>query len=133
MSRMDIPQKLRGVLPTTQRVEVANVLLRRPQHMSADQIIERLKHSGSKVSKATVYNTLKLFSDQGLVREINVSASRRYFDSKTHPHHHFYHVETGELTDIPTESIGRMNLPRLPKGTEQDGVEVLIRIRNKQA
>jgi len=135
MSRMDIPQKLRshGVLPTTQRVEVADVLLKRPQHMSADEIIERLKCSGSKVSKATVYNTLKLFSDQGLVREINVSASRRYFDSTTHPHHHFYHVETGELTDIPAESIGRMNLPSLPKGTVQDGVEVLIRVRNKQA
>ena len=135
MSRMDIPQKLRshGVLPTSQRVEVAAVLLKKPQHLSADQIIERLKCCGSKVSKATVYNTLKLFSDQGLIREINVSASRRYFDSTTHPHHHFYHVETGELTDIPAESIGQMNLPRLPRGTEQDGVEVLIRIRNIQA
>jgi Fur family transcriptional regulator, iron response regulator len=131
---MDIPQKLRrhGVLPTTQRVEVAGVLLRQPQHLSADQIIDQLKRGGSRVSKATVYNTLKLFSDQGLVREINVSASRKYYDSVTHPHHHFYHIETGELTDIPAESIGRMSLPPLPVGTVQDGVEVLIRIRKKQ-
>lgn len=134
MSRSDIPQKLRdhGVLPTAQRLEVAEVLLDRPQHMSADQIIDQLKVSGSRVSKATVYNTLNLFCEQGLVREINVDASRKYYDSTTHAHHHFYHVETGELTDIPADKVGIMNLPPLPEGTEQEGVEVLIRVRDKQ-
>ena len=133
MSRTDIQRKLRdhGVLPTAQRLEVASVLLSRPQHLSADQIIEKLQDAGSGVSKATVYNTLKLFSETGLVREINVDAMRRFYDSTTHPHHHFYHVETGELTDIPADNISIMDLPSLPKGTEQDGVDVLIRVRNK--
>jgi Fur family iron response transcriptional regulator len=133
MSRTDIQRKLRdhGVLPTAQRLEVASVLLSRPQHLSADQIIEKLQDAGSGVSKATVYNTLKLFSETGLVKEINVDAMRRFYDSTTHPHHHFYHVETGELTDIPADNISIMDLPSLPKGTEQDGVDVLIRVRNK--
>jgi len=133
MSRTDIQRKLRdhGVLPTAQRLEVASVLLSRPQHLSADQIIEKLQDAGSGVSKATVYNTLKLFSETGLVKEINVDAMRRFYDSTTHPHHHFYHVETGELTDIPADKISIMDLPNLPKGTEQDGVDVLIRVRNK--
>ena len=67
MSRTDIQRKLRdhGVLPTAQRLEVASVLLSRPQHLSADQIIEKLQDAGSGVSKATVYNTLKLFSETG--------------------------------------------------------------------
>ena len=126
MSRTDIQRKLRdhGVLPTAQRLEVASVLLSRPQHLSADQIIEKLQGAGSGVSKATVYKT-------GLVKEINVDAMRRFYDSTTHPHHHFYHVETGELTDIPADKISIMDLPNLPKGTEQDGVDVLIRVRNK--
>ncbi|HLU05546.1 MAG TPA: transcriptional repressor, partial [Woeseiaceae bacterium] len=69
MSRADILKKLEQhhVTATPQRVEVAEVLLERPQHLSADQILERLREGGSRVSKATVYNTLKLFSERGLV------------------------------------------------------------------
>jgi len=135
MSRQEIEEKLKGhgILPTAQRLEVAETLLVRPQHLSADQIIDQLRSSGSRVSKATVYNTLKLFTNHGLVKEITVADSRKFFDSTTHPHHHFYHVETGELTDIPASSVGILDLPPLPEGTEQDGIEVLIRVRNRQA
>lgn len=132
MTRSDIFEKLKhhGVLPTPQRLEVAEVLLERPQHVSADQILERLRAAGSSVSKATVYNTLKLFGERGLVRELTVDPDRKYYDSTTHPHHHFYHVGTGELSDIPEDQVRIMNLPPLPEGTEQESVEVLIRVRN---
>ncbi len=134
MSRQDIAENLQahGVLPTPQRLEVAELLLLRPQHLSADQIIEKLRADGSRVSKATVYNSLKLFTMKGLIKEISVANSRRFYDSTTHAHHHFYHVETGELTDIPVGSVRMLDLPSLPEGTEEDGVEVLIRVRNKQ-
>ena len=121
-----------GVLATPQRVEVAQVLLERPQHLSADQILERLRSAGSRVSKATVYNTLRLFGECGLVREITVDPTRKYYDSTTHPHHHFYNVDTGSLTDIPADSISISDLPELPEGTEQQGVEVLVRVRDIQ-
>ena len=134
MSRLDIENKLRahGVLPTAQRLEGAELMLARPQHLSAVQIIDRLQLTGSSVSKATVYNCLKVFSETGLVKEINVDATRKYYDTTTGAHHHFYHVETGELTDIPADQISIMNLPPLPAGTEQDGVEVLIRVRDRK-
>jgi Fur family iron response transcriptional regulator len=134
MSRTEIEDKLRvhGVLPTAQRIEVAELMLARPQHLSADQIIDRLQRAGSSVSKATVYNCLKVFSETGLVKEINVDATRKYYDTTTSAHHHFYHVETGELTDIPADDIRITNLPPLPAGTEQDGVEVLIRVRDRK-
>jgi len=133
MSRKDIQGKLRahGVLPTAQRIEVAELILGRPQHLCADQIIDRLHQKGSGVSKATVYNCLKVFSESGLVKEINVDGVRKIYDSTTHAHHHFYHVETGELTDIPDENVHILDLPPLPKGTEQESVEVLIRVRDK--
>ncbi len=134
MTRSDIQKKLRdgGVMPTSQRLEVAELLFKRPQHLSADQIIEKLRRAGSGVSKATVYNSLKIFGETGLIREINVDAARKYYDSTMHAHHHFYHVETGELTDIPADRIDIMNLPPLPQGTEQEGVEVLIRVRDRK-
>jgi Fur family iron response transcriptional regulator len=134
MTRTDIESKLRahGVLPTAQRIEVAELMLARPQHLSADQIIDRLQRAGSGVSKATVYNCLKVFSETGLVKEINIDATRKYYDTTTSPHHHFYHVETGELVDIPADDISISDLPPLPAGTEQDGVEVLVRVRDRK-
>jgi Fur family transcriptional regulator, iron response regulator len=134
MSRADILKKLEQhhVTATPQRVEVAEVLLERPQHLSADQILERLREAGSRVSKATVYNTLKLFSERGLVKELTVDPDRRYYDSTTHAHHHFFHVGTGELSDIPEDQVEILKLPALPAGTEQESVEVLIRVRDRQ-
>ena len=118
-----------GILPTQQRVEVAQVLLARPQHLSAEQIIDRLMQQGSSVSKATVYNTLKLFGEHGIVKEIMADPVRKFYDSSTHPHHHFYNVETGELHDIAESDVSIGSLPLLPAGTQQESVEVLIRVR----
>jgi len=121
-----------GITPTPQRIEVAEILLERPQHLSADQIIERLRLAGSRVSKATVYNSLKLFGEKGIVRELTVDPERRFYDSTTRAHHHFYNVDTGELADIPDELVRFASLPDLPRGTERDSIEVLIRVRSQR-
>ena len=107
MPDLDIHSNLlkHDVLPTPQRIKVASVILDCPQHLSADQIMDRLIEKDSEVSKATVYNCLKLFCEKGLIKEINIDPSRKYYDSTTHAHHHFYHVQTGELTDIPQDKI----------------------------
>jgi len=118
------------ILPTPQRVEIAHILLERPQHLSAEQIIERLRTANSGVSKATVYNTLNLFSARGLIKECMVDPVRKFYDSTTHPHHHFYNVDSGELSDIPDDQIHFNGLPALPKGTERESIEVLIRVKN---
>lgn len=132
MSRADILSLFdqHGILPTPQRIEVANVLLGRPQHLSADQIIDKLRDAGSSVSKATVYNTLNLFGERGLVKEVMVDPVRKFYDSTTHPHHHFYNVDTGELSDIPDHLVGFSELPDPPTGTEAESVELLIRVRD---
>ena len=120
-----------GVKPTSQRLEIGRVILAEPCHLSADQVIARLRAAGSGVSKATVYNTLKLFCRQGILREIAVDPSRMFYDSTTSAHHHFYNEDTGELIDIdPGElQIGRM--PGLPDGTVEHSRELVVRIRNR--
>ncbi len=120
-----------GILPTAQRLEVASVLLAKPQHLSAEQLLSELKDAGASVSKATVYNTLSLFCQKGLVQAVNVDPSRVFYDSTTHAHHHFFHVDSGTLTDIPAEQVRFLELPELPPGTEPAGVDVLIRVRNQ--
>jgi Fur family iron response transcriptional regulator len=118
-----------GIAPTPQRLEVASILLDKPQHLSADQVIEKLREKGSKVSKATVYNSLNLFGKCGLVKECLVDSERRLYDSRIEPHHHYYDVESGQLTDIADDDIEILGLPALPEGTVCDGVELIVRVR----
>jgi len=132
MSRQEILVQFEqcGILPTPQRVEVAQILLRKPQHLSAEQIIERLEAAGSTVSKATVYNSLNLLTEYGLVNECLVDPHRVFYDSTTSAHHHFYNADTGELTDISSASVKISGLPVLPAGTQLEGAELIVRIRN---
>ncbi len=134
MSRSEILAKFEthGILPTPQRMEVAEILLQEPQHLSADQIIDELRIKGSNVSKATVYNSLNLFGERGLVKECLVDPERRFYDSTTSPHHHFYNTDTGELSDIPSDTIEVTGLPELPAGTQLEGAELIVRIRNSE-
>lgn len=131
MQRTDVIMEFdrHGILPTPQRLEIAEILLEKPQHMSAEQIIQRLRANGSGVSKATVYNTLNLFADRGLIRECVIDPERRYYDSNKDRHHHFYNVDTGELTDIEPDQIKFTGLPEFPGGGELESVEVLIKLR----
>jgi len=121
-----------GILPTPQRVKIAEILLAKPQHLSAEQILDRLRQAGSSVSKATVYNTLNLFGECGLVKELCVDPERRYYDSSTVAHHHFYNVDTGEFTDIDAEEVSFGAIPELPEGTEKHSVDVLIKVRSQR-
>lgn len=118
-----------GIQPTQQRVQIARILFARAQHVCADQVLASINQAGLGVSKATVYNTLGLFAEKGLVREVIVDPNRVFYDSNTAEHHHFYNVDTGELTDIEAHQVSIESLPQLPSGTESDGVEVIIRVR----
>ena len=120
-----------GISPTKQRLEVASILLVKPQHLSADQVLNLLREQGSKISKATVYNTLNLFKKGGVVRELNIDSAKTIFDSTTIPHHHFFNVDTGEVIDIPKNQVIINKLPHLPAGTYTDDVEVLIKVRQE--
>lgn len=135
MTRDDVARLLvaRGVLPTAQRIDIARMILARPQHLSAEQIIGVIRASGLKISKATVYNTLNLFCERGLLRTVDVDPTRQFYDSSTSAHHHFYNVDTGELTDIPVESVALNVNSALPPGTEQAGVDVIVRVRGVRA
>ncbi len=122
--------RAQGITPTHQRVEIAAILLARPQHCSAEQLLSYLNERSASVSKATVYNTLKLFADAGLVREVIVDPSRTFFDSNTVPHQHMFNVDTGELSDIDSGQLRVEGLPSPPNGTEIAEVEVIVRVRN---
>jgi Fur family iron response transcriptional regulator len=121
-----------GAKVTRQRLALAEILFERPQHLSADDLLEAAVAAGVDVSKATVYNTLNLFAECGLVREVNVDGIRIYYDSTTRPHHHYFNVDTGELTDLPDGAVRFLEMPELPEGTEAAGLELVVKIRNRR-
>jgi Fur family iron response transcriptional regulator len=120
-----------NIAPTQQRRQIAQILFARPQHVSADQVLERVNQDGSVASKATVYNTLGLFARKGLIREVIVDPSRVFYDSNPTEHHHFFNVDTGRLEDIEAPQLIVQNLPTPPDGTELENVDIIIRVRSK--
>jgi Fur family iron response transcriptional regulator len=133
LNREEIAQLLEqhGVTATKQRLDVGEVILAMPQHSSAEQIIAGIKAKGSRVSKATVYNTLNLFCERGLLRTVNVDPVRQFYDPTVRPHHHFYDMDTGELVDIDPDSVTLQFNGSFPPGMEQRGIDVIIRIGAK--
>jgi len=132
-TRADIADLLRrrDINPTHQRIEIAYALFSRGEHVSADQVLAIVNGRHSETSKATVYNTLKLFLEKGLVREVIVDPSKVFYDPNTEPHHHLYNVDTGELADIDAGQIEVTGLPRLPEGTVTEGVDIIVRVRSR--
>ncbi len=129
--------RVRGLLrehriaPTSQRVTIGRVLFACDQHLTAEELLTALRAEGQRVSKATVYNTLNLFAEKGLLRTVNAEGGRSAFDSNTRPHFHFHVEDTGELIDVAPGEVEFARLPPLPAGTESLGVEVVIRLRRK--
>jgi Fur family iron response transcriptional regulator len=117
--------------PTHQRIEIAHALFARGEHLSADQILAIVNDRHSETSKATVYNTLNLFLEKKLIREVIVDPSKVFYDPNTEPHHHIYNVDSGELTDIDASRIEVSGLPQLPDGMVTDGVDIIVRVRSR--
>ena len=131
----DIVAKLRegGVKPTRQRLEIARVLFSSAGHLSADRILAMVNETRPATSKATVYNTLKLFLARGLIRAVIADPNKVFYDANIAPHHHFYEVHTGELIDIAAQDVAVTGLPPLPAGSVAEGVDIVIRIRRGEA
>jgi Fur family iron response transcriptional regulator len=130
-NRESIAQQLRrqGITPTHQRMEIAHVLFTRREHLSADQILSLVNSRFAETSKATVYNTLKLFVEKKLIRELVIDPAKVVYDPNTEPHHHLYDVVSGRLTDLPADNIRVVGLPPLPQGTVAEGVDIIVRTR----
>ncbi len=124
-----------GVRPTRQRLLLANLLVGdgKHRHVTAESLYEAVRASGGRVALATVYNTLKAFSEAGLLREITVNGARSYFDTDVSNHAHFYWEDTGELADAghdkPAQEVTVSNLPEAPAGTEISKIDVVIRLK----
>lgn len=119
-----------NIKPTSQRNEIARVMLSKSQHLSAEQVLTLVNDNGGHVSKATVYNTLNLFVEKGLIRQVIIDPAKVFYDSNTSYHYHFYNEDTGELSDFESKDMKFDPMPSLPENTVQSGIDVIVRVKN---
>lgn len=119
------------ISPTRQRVEIAEFLFQRPQHLSAEKILDGVTSEGNRVSRATVYNTMGLFSSKGVVREILIDRERVFYDSNTEVHQHLYNVDSGELTDVFDAEMSMLSEPELPEGLKIIDTDIVFKVASK--
>ena len=119
------------ISPTRQRVEIAEFLFQRPQHLSAEKILDGVTDAGNRVSRATVYNTMGLFASKGVVREVLIDRERVFYDSNTEVHQHFYNVDTGELTDVYDAEIDMVTEPELPDGIRIISTDIIYKVTSR--
>ncbi len=120
-----------GLRPTRQRVALATLLVGdgEDRHVTAEGLFDAAARAGVRVSLATVYNTLRAFSEAGLLREITVDGSKSYFDTNMTDHPHFYWEDSATLTDAPAQELKILRLPNAPRGATIAAVDVVIRLR----
>lgn len=122
-----------GVPVTHQRIEIARVLFSAPVHLSADQVWANVRELSPDVSRATVYNTLRLFSEKKMIRELFVDPQRVVYDSTVTPHFHLYNMDTGEVRDVADDELRLVGEPVLPEGVVLEEINVIVRVRNRTA
>jgi Fur family iron response transcriptional regulator len=115
-----------GIQPSAQRVAVAGYVLHTAEHPSADLVWKRVRERFPWISRATVYNTLHLFVEKGLLQRLTIAEDSVVFDPVTETHHHFIDETTGAIHDVPWEKVQVCNVDSLA-GFDVHDYQVVMR------
>lgn len=118
----------KGIQLTPQRIAVAEHVLGARTHPTADQVWEQVRRRCPTLSRATVYNTLNLFVEKGLIRTQILKEGTVVFDPHVDAHHHFIDVETGRIYDVPWDAI-KVSGEQALRGFEVRDYQVILRGR----
>jgi Fur family peroxide stress response transcriptional regulator len=121
-----------GLRATPQRELVYDVLLKKRDHPTADQVFTRVKEALPGISLATVYNCLETLVSCGLVRQVNLEREPTRYCPNLRPHAHFHDEKSGSTHDIdlPPGLLDRVRAV-LPAGYEASAVEITFRGKSK--
>jgi len=120
----------RGIQPSAQRIVVAQYVLFTDEHPSADKVWARVKAGFPMISRATVYNTLNLLVERGLLRELHLAPDSIVFDPNVEAHHHFIDEGSGRIYDVPWEKVKVCDVEHI-EGFEIRDYQVVMRGKKK--
>ncbi len=93
------------ISPSRPRVAILKYLQEHHTHPTADEIYHALRGNIPTLSPATVYNTLKLFTEKGLCLSLTINEKRVCFDGMTHLHGHFFCSQCETIYDVPQDLV----------------------------
>jgi Fur family transcriptional regulator, iron response regulator len=118
-----------GLRPTRQRMILGWLLLGKGnRHVSAEDLFEEATLAKAHLSLATVYNTLRQFSEANLIRQVPSNGGKAYFDTNTEEHHHFLLESEGRMWDAPAAAFAIAGEPVAPPGYRVVGLDVIVRL-----
>lgn len=94
-----------GIKPSLQRIAIMEYLMKHLTHPTADMIFNDLYPSIPTLSKTTVYNTLKLFEEQGAIHAVSIDEKNVRYDADLSPHAHFKCKRCGSVNDFPLSNV----------------------------
>lgn len=117
-----------GLRSTPQREVVYDVLLKKRDHPTADEVFARVKSEMPTISLATVYNCLETLVQCSLVRQVNFERGPTRYCPNLHPHAHFHDERTGSTHDIdlPAALLAQVTAV-LPPGYNAKSIEIIFR------
>ena len=99
----------KGVRLTDQRKLVAKVMSESKDHPNVDELHKRVNKLDSKISIATVYRTVKLFEEAGVIAKHDFKGGKARYEQALKEHHdHLIDIETGEITEFVNEDIEKL-------------------------
>ena len=99
----------KGVRLTEQRKLVAQVMSESQDHPDVDELHQRVSKLDSKISIATVYRTVKLFEEAGIVSKHDFKGNKARYEQAPNEHHdHLIDINTGEITEFVNEDIEKL-------------------------
>jgi len=98
-----------GVKPSLQRIAIMGYLMEHLTHPTADTIFNDLYHSIPTLSKTTVYNTLKLLEEQGVIHAINIDEKNVRYDADISRHAHFKCKKCGCVNDFRLKNVSEFD------------------------
>ena len=99
----------KGVRLTDQRKLVAKVMSNSNDHPDVNELHNRVSKFDTKVSIATVYRTVKLFEEVGVVEKHDFKGNKARYEQTKHDHHdHLIDINTGEITEFVNEEIEKL-------------------------
>ena len=101
--------KKKGVRLTDQRKLIAKVMSESESHPDVDELHKKVSKFDSKISIATVYRTVKLFEEAGIVSKHDFKGSKSRYEQAPEEHHdHLIDVNSGEITEFVNEEIEKL-------------------------
>ena len=122
-----------GLRPTRQRVKICEILFNRDKtfHFTISHLSKLIeKEINTKISLATIYNTVHSFKKKGHLKEISINSEKSYFDTNTSNHYHFLDVTTNQLIDLNKEDVENIKIKKKLLGKKIKSVEVLVKVEN---